>query len=157
MGDDRNPRPSGRGTLRITFILVNGRRLSVEKVVHHDDIFSIVIRTRRCIASYDLHSSHTSIAKDNADEGQVSVARRSRRIACEKQLAAGAVVLDQRAGEAVSCPISQAAAIRGVTPKPVEVAGVLPLLPGTENSTTVTLLPIGEKRRSGLNAWKIVA
>ena len=43
------------------------------------------------------------------------------------------------------------------TPNPVEVAGVLPLLPGTENSTSVTLLPIGENSRSGLNAWKIVA
>jgi hypothetical protein len=43
------------------------------------------------------------------------------------------------------------------TPKPVEVAGVLPLLPGTESSTSVTLLPIGENSRSGLNAWKMVA
>ena len=63
----------------------------------------------------------------------------------------------------VSCPVSQAALPSGestsvkMTPKPVEVAGVLPLLPGTENSTWVTLLPIGEKSLSGLNAWKIVA
>ena len=89
-------------------------RLSVEEVIHHDDVFSVVIRPRRDVAGYDPHSSTTSVAKDNADEGQVSVARRSWRVAGEKQLAVAAVVLDQSAGVTVSCPVSQSAAIRGV-------------------------------------------
>ena len=160
----KNPRPSGAwtGTLWIRLVLENGCRFSVEEVVHHDDVFSVVIRPRSDIAGYDFHSCNASVAKDNADEGQVSVARRGRRIAGEKQLAARAVVLDQSAGETVACPVfgalpsGESTSVK-TTPKPVEVAGVLPLLPGTENSIWVTLLPIGENSRCGLNAWKIVA
>ena len=94
--------------------LVQRCRFSVKEVVHHYDVLSVVIRPRRRIAGNDLHSSNTSIAKDNADEGQVSVARRSRRGAPEKQLAAGAEVLDQSAGVTVFCSVSWSAAIWGV-------------------------------------------
>jgi hypothetical protein len=37
------------------------------------------------------------------------------------------------------------------------VASRPPALPGRKNSTCVTLLPIGLKRRTGLNGAKIVA
>ena len=84
--------------------LVQRCRFSVKEVVHHYDVLSVVIRPRRHIARNDLHSSDTSIAKDNTEEGQVSVARRSWRGALEKQLAASAEVLDHRAGVTVSCP-----------------------------------------------------
>lgn len=49
--------------------LVQGCRFSVEEVVHHDDVLSVVIRPRRHIAGNDPHSSDTSVAKDNAEEG----------------------------------------------------------------------------------------
>ena len=86
-------------------------RLSVEEVIHHDDVFSVVIRAGRDVASYDPHSSNPSVAKNNTDERQVSVTRRSRRVASEEQVAVGAVVLDQSTGVTVSCPVSQSAAI----------------------------------------------
>ena len=89
-------------------------RLSVEEVIHHDDVFSVVIRAGRDVAGYDPHSSKPSVAKNNTDERQVSVTRRGRRVTSEKQVAVGAVVLDQSAGVTVSCPVSQSAAIRGV-------------------------------------------
>ena len=98
--------------------LVQGRGFSVKEVVHHYDVLAAIIWPRRRIARNNLHSSDTSIAKDNPEEGQVSVARRSWRGALEKQLAASAEALDHRAGVTVPCPVScsvsWAAAIWGV-------------------------------------------
>ena len=42
-------------------------------------------------------------------------------------------------------------------PKPLTVAGVAPLVPGTKNKPSVMLLPTGVNRRNGLKVLKIVA
>ena len=63
---------------------------------------AIVIRSRGDIASFDPDPRDASVIKHDAEEGQVSVARRSRDEAAEEQVAVGAEVLDQRAGFAIS-------------------------------------------------------
>ncbi len=62
-----------RSDFRIRFDLV-WCWFTVEEVVHHDDVSAVVIRARRRVACDDSYSGNTSVAEDNADEGQVSVA-----------------------------------------------------------------------------------
>ena len=60
--------------------------LAVDEVVHHDDVMvAIVIRSRGNIAGFDPYPRDASVIKHDAEEGQVSVARRSRDETAEQQ------------------------------------------------------------------------
>jgi len=53
--------------------------LAVDEVVHHDDVMAgIVARPRGNVAGLDPDRRNTRVGKHNAEEGQVSTARRSR-------------------------------------------------------------------------------
>ena len=53
--------------------------LAVDEVVHHDDVMAgIVARPRGNVAGLDSDRRNTRVDKHNAEEGQVSTARRSR-------------------------------------------------------------------------------
>ncbi len=86
--------------------------LAVDEVVHHDDVmFAIVIRPRSNVTGFDPNSRNPGIVKHDAEEGQVSITRRSGDEAAEQQLAVGTEVLDQRAGVAVAFLPARSAAI----------------------------------------------
>ena len=52
---------------------------AVDEVIHHDDVMlSVIIRARGNVAGLDPDRRNARVAKHNAEEGQVSTARRSR-------------------------------------------------------------------------------
>ena len=100
-------------------------------------------------------------AKTTPMNDRLPVTGRGRRVAAAKSNwpRLPPVVLDESTSVTVSCPIPQGTAIRRVDvgKDHAEAGGsrrCIAVAPWNENSTTVTLLPIGEKSRSGLNAWK---
>ena len=65
-------------------VLVYRLRLAIEKVIHHDDVMRFVnVRPRRGIAARDPDSCNARFAKDDAEEGQTSIAWRGRDKAAE--------------------------------------------------------------------------
>jgi len=97
---------------RISPFSVKELWLTVEEVVHHDDVMAaIVIRSRGNVAGRDLDGCDARILKHDAEEGQTTIARRGRDETAEYQFAVPIEVLDQRAGAAVSALRARAAAI----------------------------------------------
>ena len=102
--DSRGPRAS---VYRLWF--------AVQEVIHHDDVMCpIIIRARRSIAARDSHSGNPRVGKDDAQEGQTSVARRGWDEAAEDQPPVGAEALDACAGLTVSVFIAGPTPIRKV-------------------------------------------
>src|ERR1700752_2537289 len=90
--------------------LMERLRLAIEEVIQHDDVMRpIIIRPRRSIAARDPYSCDPCVAKDDAEEGKTSIARRGRDEAAEYQTPAGAEAFDQRAGFVVSVIIARPA------------------------------------------------
>ncbi|HEX7767595.1 MAG TPA: hypothetical protein VF443_12840, partial [Nitrospira sp.] len=78
-------------------------RFAVQEVIHHDDVMCpIIIWPRGSVAARDPHSGNTRVGKDDAEEGQTSIAGRGRDKAAEDQPPINPEALDARAGLAVS-------------------------------------------------------
>src|SRR4029077_8145251 len=70
----------------------------VDEIVHHDDVvLLIVVRSRGNVAGRDPNRRDAGIVKLDAEEGQVSIARRGRNETAEYQFAVSIKVLDVRA------------------------------------------------------------
>ena len=60
--------------------------LSIDKVVHHDDVgFPVIVRTGSDIACDNPHTRDTRIVKLDPDERKTSIARRGRNETAEQQ------------------------------------------------------------------------
>ena len=85
-------------TVESHLLLVNELWLAVDEIVHHDDVvLLIVVRSRGNVAGCDANRRDASIIKLDAEEGQVSIARRGRNETAEYQGAVSVKVLDVRA------------------------------------------------------------
>src|SRR5688572_2034253 len=74
-------------------------RLTVQKVVHHDDVvLPIIIRPCGDVARRNSYPGDAGVGKDDAQEGQPSIPRRGGDGADKEQIAVGVEVFDQRAG-----------------------------------------------------------
>ena len=83
--------------------LVQGLRLAVDKVIHHDDIaLAIIIRARGDVAGCDPNRCDERILKRDAEEGKTPIARRGRNEAAEQKFAVRVEVLQQRTRPTVS-------------------------------------------------------
>ena len=82
-----------------TTALFERLRLTVEKVIHHDDVyfavFAVVIDTRGDAAGGDPHSGYDRVVELDAEEGKVTIARRGRNKAAEQQFTIGIETLDK--------------------------------------------------------------
>src|SRR5882724_7222682 len=64
---------------RIHLLLLKQLWFAVDEVVHHDDVMAfIVVWTRGNVAGLDPDRSDAGVIKHDAEEGQASIARRSR-------------------------------------------------------------------------------
>ena len=137
--------------------------LAVEEVIHHDDVlFSLIIRPRGDVAAYDPHLGDACVVKHDAEEGKAPIARRGRDEAAEQEFAVGVVVLDQRAGLAVSVLPPRPAPIRLVNiredrTKTVDRRRLVAVVgAGHEEGHVGDLAPNGAEQPPGLNAVKMV-
>src|SRR5262245_48055098 len=87
----------------LRWFLRQGLWFTVDKVIHHDDVsVPTIIWPRGGVAARDSHPGDACVLKHNAEEGKAPVTLRGQDEAAEQQLVAGAEVLDQGAGLAVS-------------------------------------------------------
>src|SRR5687768_9368920 len=77
--------------------LLQGLRLAVDEVVHHDDVLPIVIWSRAGVTGRDLDPGDSRVVKHDAEEGQAPIARRGRDETREDPTAVRTEVVDQRA------------------------------------------------------------
>ena len=136
--------------------------LAVDKVIHHHDVLIlIIIRPRRRVAGRDPNPRDKRVVKHDAEEGKTPIARRSRDETTEQHLAVGAEVFNQRARATVSSLLARPAPVRlvNVCEDRAEAGDRCrppPLVPGTKNKASVTLLPTGVNSREGLKVLKMV-
>src|SRR5439155_419510 len=105
----RCPPPSRRQGSRAS---LNGLRLAIEEVIHHDDVMlPLIVWPRGHIAARDPHAGDARVVEDDAKEGQACIARRGRDEAAEEQIAVDAEVLDQRARLAISALLAGSAPV----------------------------------------------
>ena len=127
------------------------RGLHLKKIVHRDDVYrAAVVRTQRRVTGRDPHASNALAGIErHPEERETSIGDRAgwhRRAVQEIVIC---VEVGNRRG------IRQTTSVK-TTPKPPTVAGTTPSLPGRKNRPSVTLLPTGTNRRSGLKVLKIV-
>ena len=90
-------------------------RLSVQEVIHHDDVMrSVIIRPWGSIAARDPHSSDARVRKHDAEEGHTLIARRSWDRILVEQSPVGAEVLDEGAGWPIPVLVFGPAPVRQV-------------------------------------------
>ena len=72
-----------------------GLWLTVEEVIHHDDVLIvIIIRARRRIAGCDADSCDKRLVEDNAEKRKTRITRRSRDETTEQNFAIDAKIFD---------------------------------------------------------------
>ena len=77
--------------------------LSINEVVHHDNVVRlVVVRTRCNIACRDPYTGDSGIVKLDPEEGKTSITRGSRDKTAEQQTAVSTEKLEQRACSAVA-------------------------------------------------------
>ncbi len=116
---------------------------------------AIIIRTRG-LTGRDLDRRDARVVEFDPDEGQACIAGRGRDKTAEYPLTVAIEILDPRAGFVRFPPSGRSTSVK-TAPKPVTVAGEAPLVPGTKNEPSVTLLPTGVNNRDGLKVVKMVA
>ena len=112
---------------------------------------AIVVRPRGNVAGLDPDRRDAGVVKLDAEEGQASIARRGRNETAEYQSAVLVEVLDERARLVVlaavgTLPSGWSTSVN-TAPKPLTVAGAVPLVPGMEKDASVMLLPTGVNNR----------
>ena len=141
--------------------LIDELWLAVDEVVHHDDVMlAIVIRPRGNVAGLDPDRRDAGVVKLDREEGQASVSRRGGTLLWKRSLP----VLSKYSIKVLLCAVAVRAPLPSgwstsvnTAPKPLTVAGVVPLVPGMEKDASVMLLPTGVNNRDRLNAVKILA
>ena len=139
-----------------------GLWLTVQKVIHHDDVVLLVIvRPRGDVASGDPDPGDARVVKHDTEEGQAPIAGRSRDETAENQLAVDVEVLQPCAG-----PLWAPALFTRPNPirlvhvgedraKATDRGGLSAGCAGDEEPASVRLLPTGVNRRNGLKVLKM--
>ena len=134
-----------------------GLGLAVEKVIHHDAVIrGIIIWPWGDGTGGDPHPGDARVVKHDPEERQGPITGRGRNDPAEEQLAVSVPVLQPLLAPGGVSPSGSSTSVN-TAPKPLTVAGVVPLEPGTKNHTSVRLLPAGVNRRNGLKGLKMVA
>ena len=135
---------------------MKGLGLAVDEVIHHDDVMPAIIIRTRGLTSRNPDRRDARVVEFDTDEGQACIARRGRDKTAN-------IRLPSRSKYSISVlalcglpPSGRSTSVK-TTPKPVTVAGEAPLVPGTKNEPSVTLLPTGVNNRDGLKVVKMVA
>src|SRR5262245_5752672 len=86
-------------------------RLSVDEVIHHDDVDVTVVRAGLAVAGQNPDARDPRVVEEHREERQVAVAGRGRHEAAVEKLAVRAEVLNQRAGPAVAALVAGTATV----------------------------------------------